>query len=174
MERAIVGVKAGAKLGRIKVNSRDGYAKLATRLPRKYVDLKRTALAEQEPRQAPATSAACAHPPAAAHRETVTSTNSNALDIDDDGDVILDRFDPESGTAATRASADTPVVVRAISLRNLDLPDVVNANAPGLTEEQIEAALPSAGGLLLEAWESRPPDRATRPSSSTAVTRTRG
>ena len=40
-------------------------------------------------------------------------------------------------------------MVRAISLLNLDLPDVVNANAPGLTEEQIEAALPSAGGLIL-------------------------
>ena len=40
-------------------------------------------------------------------------------------------------------------MVRAISLLNLDLPDVVNANAPGLTEAQIEAALPRFGGLLL-------------------------
>ncbi len=40
-------------------------------------------------------------------------------------------------------------MVRAISLLNLDLPDAVNANAPGLSEEQIEAALPSFGGLIL-------------------------
>jgi hypothetical protein len=34
-------------------------------------------------------------------------------------------------------------------LLNLDLPEIVNANAPGLTEAQIEAALPSFGSLIL-------------------------
>ena len=88
----------------------------------------------------------------------------NAVDVDDDGDVILDRFDPESGTAAVRAPAATPdVVVRAISLLDLDLPEVVNANAPGLTEEQIEAALPSAGRLLLGSLGIET-DRSERPA----------
>lgn len=149
-ERAILGVKAGAKLGKIRVYPGDGYAKLATRLPRKYVNLKRTALAEQ------------GIPLGAGNLGRVRASGGqapgdgdldgipNPLDVDDDGDVILDRFDPELGTVATRGSADTSdVVVRAISLLNLDLPDAVNANAPGLTEEQIEAALPNAGGVLL-------------------------
>ncbi len=46
-ERAIIGVKAGAKLGKIEVNPGDGYAKLSQRLPGKYLNLKRTARAEQ-------------------------------------------------------------------------------------------------------------------------------
>ena len=149
--RAIVGVKAGAKLGKIKVNPGDGYAKLAKRLPGKYLNLKRTALAEQG---APVGAGNLGRVPAStgggAPGDGDLDGIPNALDVDDDGDVILDRFDPESGTAAARGSADTPdVVVRAISLLNLDLPDAVNANAPGLTEEQIEAALPSFGGLIL-------------------------
>jgi hypothetical protein len=150
-ERAIVGVKAGAKLGKIQVNSGDGYAELATRLPRKYVNLKRTALAEQgAPLGAGNLGRVRASTGGGAPGDGDLDGVPNAVDVDDDGDVILDRFDPESGTAALRASAATSdVVVRAISLLDLDLPDAVNANAPGLTEEQIEAALPSGGRLLL-------------------------
>ena len=45
-EDAIVGVRAGAKLGKIRVDQGDGYATLARRLPRKYVDVELTASAE--------------------------------------------------------------------------------------------------------------------------------
>ena len=150
-QRAIVGVKAGAKLGKIKVNPGDGYARLATRLPGEYVDLERTALAEQgTPVGAGNLGRVRASTGGGAPGDGDLDGIPNPLDVDDDGDVILDRFDPEFGTVAARASADTPdVVVRAISLLNLDLPDVVNANAPGLSEEQVEAALPSFGGLIL-------------------------
>ena len=150
-ERAIVGIKAGAKLGKIEVNPADGYAELATRLPRKYVNLKRTSLAEQgTPLGAGNLGRVRVSTGGSAPGDGDLDGVPNAVDVDDDGDVILDRFDPESGTAAVRAPAATPdVVVRAISLLDLDLPDAVNANAPGLTEEQIEAALPSAGRLLL-------------------------
>jgi hypothetical protein len=150
-ERAIIGVKAGAKLGKIKVNPGDGYAKLATRLPGKYVNLKRKALADRgTPLGAGNLGRVRASTGNGAPGDGDLDGIPNALDVDDDGDVILDRFDPESGTVVTRGSADTPdVVVRAISLLNLDLPDAVNANAPGLTEEQIDGALPSAGGLIL-------------------------
>ena len=148
-ERAIVGIKAGAKLGRIEVNPADGYAELATRLPRKYINLERTSLAEQgTPLGAGNLGRVRVSTGGSAPGDGDLDGVPNAVDVDDDGDVILDRFDPESGTAAVRAPAATPVV-RAISLLDLDLPEAVNANAPGLTEEQIEAALPSAGRLLL-------------------------
>jgi hypothetical protein len=149
--RAIVGIKAGAKLGKIEVNRTDGYAELATRLPRKYVNLKRTSLAQQgTPLGAGNLGRVRVSTGGGAPGDGDLDGVPNTVDVDDDGDVILDRFDPESGTAAVRAPAGTPgVVVRAISLLNLDLPDVVNVNAPGLTEEQVEAALPRFGGLLL-------------------------
>ena len=148
---AIVGVRAGARLGKVEVKPDEGYAKLATRLPGKYLNLKRTALAEQgTPLGAGNLGRVPASTGGGGPGDGDLDGIPDALDVDDDGDVILDRFDPESGTARARASADTPdVVVRAISLLDLDLPDVVNANAPGLTEEQIEAALPRFGGLLL-------------------------
>ena len=149
--RAIVGVKAGAKLGKINVNPGDGYATLTQRLRAKYVNVKRTALAEQgTPVGAGNLGRVRASTGGGAPGDADLDGIPNAIDVDDDGDVILDRFDPESGTAAARGSADPPdVAVRAISLLNLDLPDAVNANAPGLSEEQIEAALPSFGGLIL-------------------------
>ena len=56
---AIVGVRAGAKLGRIEVDPGNGYAMLATRIPRKYVDVERTASAENGVRSEPATSDGC-------------------------------------------------------------------------------------------------------------------
>ncbi len=46
-KRAVVGVKAGAQVGKIKVDDGDGYGKLAKRLPSEYVNLKRTARAEK-------------------------------------------------------------------------------------------------------------------------------
>ena len=148
---AIVGVRAGARLGKVEVKPDEGYAKLATRLPGKYLNLKRTALAEQgTPLGAGNLGRIPASTGGGGPGDGDLDGIPDALDVDDDGDVILDRFDPEFGTARARASADTgDVVVRAISLLDLDLPDVVNANAPGLTEEQIEAALPRFGRLLL-------------------------
>ena len=148
---AIVGVRAGARLGKVEVKPDEGYAKLATRLPGKYLNLKRTALAEHgTPLGAGNLGRIPASTGGGGPGDGDLDGIPDALDVDDDGDVILDRFDPESGTARARASADTPdVAVRAISLLDLDLPDVVNANAPGLTEEQIEAALPRFGRLLL-------------------------
>jgi hypothetical protein len=150
-KRAIVGVKAGAELRKIKVSPGDGYAGLARRLPGKYINTKRTALAEQgTPLGAGNLGRVPASTDAGAPGDGDLDGIPDTLDVDDDGDVILDRVDPELETAAVRGAADTSnVVVRAISLLNLDLPDVVNANAPGLTEAQIEAALPRFGGLLL-------------------------
>ena len=109
-ERAIVGIKAGAKLGRIEVNPADGYAELATRLPASTSTSSARPSPSREPRWAPATSAESASTGGSAPGDGDLDGVPNAVDVDDDGDVILDRFDPESGTAAVRAPTATPVV----------------------------------------------------------------
>lgn len=148
-KEAIVGVRAGARLGKVNLRSGDGYAKLAEPLPGKYLDVKRTARAEQgAPLGAGNLGLVPASTGGGAPGDGDLDGIPDALDVDDDGDVILDRFDPERELARAPGDA-SDVVVRAISLLNLDLPDAVNANAPGLSEDQIEAALPSFGGLIL-------------------------
>ena len=149
-ERAIVGIKAGAKLGRIEVNPADGYAELATRLPASTSTSSARPSPSREPRWAPATSAESACPPAAAHRETVTSTGSRTRSTSMTTATSSSTASiPSPGPPPSALQRLHPAAWSAPSLLDLDLPDAVNANAPGLTEEQIEAALPSAGRLLL-------------------------
>lgn len=150
-EEAIVGVRAGAKLGRIEIDPANGYATLAKRLPRKYVNVKRTASAENGvPIGAGNFGRVFVDAPSGPNSDLDLDGVPAPLDVDDDGDVILDRFDRNPGAKAAGAAQVAPgPVVGGRSLLNLDLPETVNANAPGLTEAQIEAALPSFGGLIL-------------------------
>ena len=124
---------------------------LATRLPGKYVDLERTASAENGiPIGARNLGRVLVGEPGGPSSDGDLDGVPAPLDVDDDGDVILDPFDRHPRRRRARAAEPAPdVVVRAISLLNLDLPEVVNANAPGLTDAQIEAALPSFGSLIL-------------------------
>jgi hypothetical protein len=151
-EEAIVGVRAGAKLGRIEVHSANGYAEVARRLPHRYVNLKRTAGAENGvPIGADNFGRVAVTEPTGPSSDLDLDGVPAQLDVDDDGDVTLDPFDRDSGATAARTAraSNAGVVVGGRSLLNLDLPDAVNANAPGLTEDQIEAALPSFGALIL-------------------------
>lgn len=150
-EEAIVGVRAGAKLGRINVDPANGYATVARRLPRKYVDLKRTASAENGvPIGAGNLGRVLVGEPNGPSSDLDLDGVPAPLDVDDDGDVILDPFDRDPGASAAYAAKVAPdVVVAGRSLLNLDLPEIVNANAPGLSERQVEAALPAFGNLIL-------------------------
>jgi hypothetical protein len=152
-EEAIVGVRAGAKLGRIEIDPASGYAELAGRLPRKYVDLERTVRTENGvPIGAGNLGRVLVGAPGGPSSDLDLDGVPAPVDVDDDGDVILDRFDRDPGATAARTSQVAPdVVVGGRSLLNLDLPEIVNANAPGLTEARIEAALPSFGTLILGA-----------------------
>ena len=154
---AFVGVKTEAKLGKLKlgkvrVNSAGfAKAKLTTRQWRRWVDQKRVATAVH------------GVPIGAGNvgRVAVAKLNGpgddldrdgvpNALDVDDDGDLVLDNFDPaDSGSAsATASQASAPTVVAGRSYLGLDLPQTVNANA-GSTSAQIDDALRSRGELLI-------------------------
>ena len=104
--RAIVGVRAGANLGTIKV--RRGYATATKRLPKKWVDQKRWVRARKGvPIGARNFGRVRSKPVSGAVRGDLDLDGiPDALDIDDDGDLMLDNLDgPRAGGPARRARA---------------------------------------------------------------------
>lgn len=70
------------------------------------------------------------------------------LDIDDDGDLVLDNVDPSAASRALRsASANQFHLASSLAL---PIHDTVNANSPAFTDEQIEAALLSFGVIIVQ------------------------
>jgi hypothetical protein len=132
--RAIVGVRAGAKLGRIKV--RRGYATVSRRLRKKWVDRSRLARARRGvPIGARVFGRVRAQPP----RKAIPGDSDfdgvpDPLDIDDDGDLILDDLDRPTAARATQQVLDNPMLHTSLEL---SLTETVNANA-GSTDQQIE------------------------------------
>lgn len=73
----------------------------------------------------------------------------NALDVDDNGNLILDSFDRSGALAMTsQAPAGVPIQAFSTSVLELDLAATVNANATSLSDSQIESGLPQFGGLI--------------------------
>ncbi|MEK6276849.1 MAG: hypothetical protein AABM29_02395 [Actinomycetota bacterium] len=145
-KRAILGVKAGAKLGKVKVKARKGYAKVKRKLAKEFIDAKRRARAKK------------GVPIGAGKFGRVRSKKTGGgapgdrdldgvpapLDIDDDGDLILDNLDRSTAARASQQVLDNALLHSAL---NRSLPESTNANA-GSTDQQIEAAL-SRGQLLM-------------------------
>ncbi len=147
--RAIVGVRAGARLGRIRVRS--GYARLARRLRRGWVDATRWARARRGvPIGAGVFGRVRSKPPRSfVSRDRDRDGIPNPLDIDDDGDLILDDFEL-SRTRAARAS-EVFVDEEFGTFAGLDaqLTQTVNANAAAPTTAQADALLSSGGALKI-------------------------
>ncbi len=71
-----------------------------------------------------------------------------SLDIDDDGDLVLDSLDRSQAARAAQAQVGDNTLF--VSQLTMDLPQTANANAPGSTDQQIEAAFTNSGqGALL-------------------------
>lgn len=150
-ERAIVGVKAGAELGRIEVDTRKGYAKAKRRLPKDSI--------------APELEGRAKHgvPIGAAVFGRVRSKRTHggvpgdrdldaipgALDISDDGDLVLDNFERSKEARAAQAEGPgAPIYLE--SHMALFLQETVNANAAALTVGDIDKTLVSHGGITLD------------------------
>lgn len=146
--RAIVGVKGGARLGRVTVRS--GYARLAARLAKRWVDSKRVARARRGvPIGARVFGRVRSQPP---RRPLPADPDLDGipdrLDIDDDGDLILDYEDRSAG-AVDHQPAPTFGVISFLE------GPAVNANArhagdpsrPAFENSDIDAALRSGGAL---------------------------
>jgi hypothetical protein len=151
-KRAVLGVRAGAKLGKIRV--RFGHARLARRLRKKRIDARRLARAKKGiPIGARVFGRVPSQPlPRPVPGDLDADGIPEPLDIDDDGDLILDNLDRSpagAGALAAQTGGCGP--------NNVYCPDVsstlilsretnVNVNA-GSTPDQIDAAV-SAHGVL--------------------------
>jgi hypothetical protein len=140
---AILGIRAGARLGRIKLG-RD-HARLAKPLRERWVDRSRSArgrrgvpigngrnsgfVRSKPPR----------HPPPG---DLDADGVANPLDVDANGNKVLDNLD--RSTRARAAQSESGFGIHS----DLGLPiyDTANANAPG-SDQQIEATLPRLGVL---------------------------
>jgi hypothetical protein len=153
--RAIVGVRAGARLGRVRV--RGGYAKVARRPSRKWIDARRIARARKGvPIGTQGFGRVRSKPPRASTPGDLDADGiPEPLDIDDDGDLILDNLD--SSTAGRRARAaqgacgpESIYCQDIVSGLHLSIEESVNANAvldPTQLTNLIDKALRSHGGL---------------------------
>ena len=151
-KRAIVGVRAGARLGTIEV--RKGYAKTAKRLAGKWIDASRTARAKN---RVPIGAGVFGR---VRSRKTRVADDPDldgvpdAIDIDDDGDFLLDNFEPGAAAGALRASqAEEPgaPIYLTTQLVNLPLNETVNASATeSLAAAEADAALRKFGRLKLD------------------------
>jgi hypothetical protein len=147
--RAIVGVKAGARLGGIKV--RRGYAKVSKRRREEWIDASRLARARKAiPIGARVFGQVRSRPPGSPiPGDRDFDGIPDPLDIDDDGDLILD--DVDRSTAAQAAQTDPPPPPPPLSVLPylaLGLQQTANANHPALAA-QIDRALSGSGALIL-------------------------
>ena len=142
--RAIVGVRAGARLGRVSV--RRGHARPSRRLRRTWVDARRTARAR---RGVPIGAGRFGRVRSRRTRGGVPGDLDldgipDVLDIDDNGNLILDDFDL---TAAARSS-QAEDAFHVFSDLSLFLHHTVNRHA-GSTDAEIDSALPRFGILRI-------------------------
>ena len=139
-KRAILGVRAGARLGKVKV--RGGYATLSRPLRRKWVGGARAARARKGvPIGARTFGRVLSSPPRnPLPGDTDLDGVSDQLDIDDDGDLILDSLDRRAVPSAAQQVLDSPGLNTTLEL---SLTNTVNANA-GSTDQEIEQT-PFAG-----------------------------
>jgi hypothetical protein len=148
-KRAIVGVMAGAKLGKVKVSTRRGYAKTAEPLPESALNARRTAKAKN---RVPIGARVFGRVRSRVPRDPIRGDFDldgveDALDIDDDGDLILDDVD---GSPAARAGGQVlppPPLAGVLSKLYVGSDNTANANVPGSTDDQIEAVATAFGRL---------------------------
>jgi hypothetical protein len=155
--RALVGVTAGARLGDIKV--RRGFAVVSQRLPERWLDVNRKVRARRGvPIGARNFGYVRSKPPR--HRLAADRDRDgipDRLDVDDDGDLILDYADNPT-TASARNHVVSQVLPPEFGVTSFVQPPpsgVTNANArdsadpsqPAFTDADIDAALRSFGAL---------------------------
>jgi hypothetical protein len=140
-------VKAGARLGRITV--RPGYARPARRLRRRWLDATFTARARNGvPIGAGVFGRVRSkHPRSRVPGDRDRDGIPDPLDVDDDGDLILDNIDRSSGARASQFEGQ--FMIHSLMVTG-QFDSLVNANAGGLTTEQVDAALSRVGALKLE------------------------
>jgi len=151
-KRAVVGVRAGARLGRVRV--RRGYAKPSRRLRTRWVDARRVARARNGvPIGAGVVGRVRSRPPRRAVAGDLDLDGvPDPLDVDDDGDLVFDSLDR---SPAVRA-AQVPETFSQQSYMQLFLHQTAHANALDSSgvrifdDPAIEATFQRFGDLAIE------------------------
>jgi hypothetical protein len=155
--RAILGVAAGARLGRVEV--REGYARVSKRLSRRSIDASRWARARKG---VPIGAGVFGRVRSRLARGAVRGDLDvdgipQPLDIDDDGDLVLDNLDSSPAGRRARAAqtggcGPANIYCPGVSSGlNLFLQESVNANAgPPVDENLIDDALRLRGVLRFD------------------------
>jgi hypothetical protein len=157
--RAILGVRAGARLGRIVVKPGKGYAKVKRRVRRKWGDTTRFARAKKG---VPIGAGKLGQVRSRHTRNGVPGDSDldgvpDRLDIDDDGDRILDGYDRSIRRRPSPAASQSAGSPGPLSLYFFDVQsslswampeETVNVNG-GSTDQQIDLAEQKRGQLSL-------------------------
>jgi hypothetical protein len=157
--RAILGVRAGARLGRIVIRSGKGYAKVKHRLRRRWADTTRFARAKKG---VPIGAGKVGQVRSRHTRNGVPGDSDldgipDKLDIDDDGDRILDGYDRKIHRRPSRAASQSAGSSPSNSLYFFSVQsslswampfETVNVNG-GSTDQQIDFAEQEYGQLSL-------------------------
>ena len=148
--RAILGVRAGARLRQVRVKAGKGYAKAKPR--RKWRDP--TLWGRARKRAPRANGVNFGRVLSKPRRGEVPGDLDldgvpNRLDIDDDGDLVLDNLDAGDRSRRARAAAEGRPVFGVRSVLDLDIASTANANAAGLTDAQSDAAMRFLGLLQM-------------------------
>jgi hypothetical protein len=149
--RAIVGIRAGARLGKIAIRSHDGYARVSRPLRTGWIDARRWARAV---RGRPIGAGRFGFVRSRPSRGTVPGDRDvdgipDRLDVDDNGNLVLDNFEPGGGTRAAACTPPCAPDVGLASIMTLRIDQTVNANATALTVQDIDSALAGFGYLRI-------------------------
>jgi hypothetical protein len=155
-KKAILGVRPGARLGKVRV--RRGYARVKKRLGEESVD---TGVLARAKRGVPIGARRFGRVRSRKARNRGFGDRDldgipDVLDVDDDGDLILDRADTSTPSRSARTSQGPGEYFGFFSRLTLYLNDTANANASSLSTQQVDAALSSHGDLLLNVLDSDP------------------
>jgi hypothetical protein len=147
---AIVGVRAGARLGRITVNIRRGYAKVARRVATRWVDTGRWARARKGvPIGAGDFGRVRSKPPRVSPPGDLDVDGvPDRLDVDINGNLILNNVD-RSTSSRPRAAQTESAVYTTTSLFGGWFGHAVNANAREVTDADIDRSLATNQHLTL-------------------------
>jgi hypothetical protein len=139
---AIVGVRAGARLGRITINVRRGYASVARRVAKRWVDVSRWARARKGvPIGAGNFGLVRSKPPRVSPPGDLDADGvPDVFDVDVNGNLILNDVDRSTLSRARMAQSESPFFI-ATSLFGGWYGDAVNANARAVTDADIDRSL---------------------------------
>ena len=166
-KRAIVGVKAGAKLGVVRILK--GYAKPKSKLSKRFIDRSANARAKQGvPLGAGLFGRVKAKTAGAAGqgRDHDGDGLPGAFDVDDDGDLVLDNVETRNATGARISAEPLPPIPPGpnppggappaaerfgmFSNLKLNLSESLNANAAAVTDAQIDAVMSKSQTLAIQ------------------------